>query len=44
VQRSVYGKLHRGQLDESGLTVAELKRLANTLVDTLKHVHHGRIK
>jgi putative nucleotidyltransferase with HDIG domain len=44
VQRIVYGKLHNGQLDESGLTVAELKKLANTLVDTLKHAHHGRIE
>jgi putative nucleotidyltransferase with HDIG domain len=44
VQRIVYGKLHNGQLDESGLTVAELKQLANTLVDMLKHAHHGRIE
>jgi len=44
VQRIVYGKLHLGQLDESGLTVAELKKLANTLVDTLKHANHGRIE
>jgi membrane-associated HD superfamily phosphohydrolase len=44
VQRIVYGKLHLGQLDESGLTVAELKKLANTLVDTLKHAHHVRIE
>jgi putative nucleotidyltransferase with HDIG domain len=44
VQRIVYGKLHLGQLDESGLTVAELKKLANTLVVTLKHANHGRIE
>jgi cyclic-di-AMP phosphodiesterase PgpH len=44
VQRIVYGKLHLGQLDESGLTVAELKKLANTLVETLKHANHGRIE
>jgi putative nucleotidyltransferase with HDIG domain len=44
VQRIVYGKLHLGQLDESGLAVAELRRLSNTLVDTLKHAHHVRIE
>jgi hypothetical protein len=44
VQRIVYGKLHNGQLDESSLTVADLRRLANTLVDTLKHAHHVRIE
>jgi len=44
VQRIVYGKLHNGQLDESSLAVSELKKLANTLVDTLKHAHHVRIE
>jgi len=44
VQRIVYGKLHNGQLDESSMTVAELRQLANTLVDTLKHAHHVRIE
>src|SRR5262249_12511983 len=44
VQRIVYGKLHLGQLDESGLAVAELRKLSNTLVDTLKHAHHVRIE
>jgi putative nucleotidyltransferase with HDIG domain len=44
VQRIVYGKLHLGQLDESGLAVADLRRLSNTLVDTLKHAHHVRIE
>ncbi len=44
VQRIVYGKLHLGQLDESGLTMSELKTLANTLVETLKHAHHVRIE
>ncbi len=44
IQRIVYGKLHLGQLDESGLTVAELKKLANTLVETVRHANHGRIE
>lgn len=44
VQRIVYGKLHLGQLDESGLTVADLRRISNSLMDTIKHAHHGRIE
>ena len=44
VQRIVYGKLHLGQLDESGLSVADLKILAATLVETLQHAHHVRIE
>lgn len=44
VQRIVYGKLHLGQLDESGLTMSELKTLANQLVETLKASHHVRIE
>src|SRR5262249_12151843 len=44
VARIVFGKLPLGQLDESGLTVAEIRRLSNTLVDTLKHAHHVRIE
>jgi hypothetical protein len=44
VQRIVYGKLHLGQLDESGLSVADLKILAATLVENLKHAHHVRIE
>jgi hypothetical protein len=44
VQRIVYGKLHLGQLDESGLAVAELRRIANSLEETIKHAFHGRIE
>ncbi|MBI4508732.1 MAG: HDIG domain-containing protein, partial [Deltaproteobacteria bacterium] len=44
VQRIVYGKLHLGQLDDSGLTMAELRTIANTLVEILKHAHHVRIE
>lgn len=44
VQRIVYGKLHLGQLDESGLTVADLKTIANKLVEILEHAHHVRIE
>jgi putative nucleotidyltransferase with HDIG domain len=44
VQRIVYGKLHLGQLDQSGLTVADLRRISASLVETIKHAHHGRIE
>lgn len=44
VQRIVYGKLHLGQLDESGLSVADLRVVAGSLVKTIKHAHHGRIE
>lgn len=44
VQRIVYGKLHLGQLDDSGLTAADLRRISNSLIETIKHAHHGRIE
>jgi putative nucleotidyltransferase with HDIG domain len=44
VQRIVYGKLHLGQLDQSGLTVADLRKISNSLMETIKHAHHGRIE
>jgi len=44
VQRIVYGKLHLGQLDNSGLTAADLRRISNSLIETIKHAHHGRVE
>lgn len=44
VQRIVFGKLRLGQLDQSGLTSADLKALCNSLVDTLKNSFHVRIE
>lgn len=44
VQRIVYGKLHLGQLDESGLSMADLRRINDSLRETIKHAHHGRIE
>src|SRR5690606_13449301 len=35
---------HLGQLDDSGLTVADLRRISSSLVETIKHAHHGRIE
>jgi cyclic-di-AMP phosphodiesterase PgpH len=44
VQRIVYGKLHLGQLDESGMSMADLRKISNSLRETIKHAHHGRIE
>jgi putative nucleotidyltransferase with HDIG domain len=44
VQRIVFVKLHQGQLDESGLTLADLRTITTQLVDTLCNVHHSRIR
>ena len=44
VQRIVYGKLHLGQLDESGLSMADLRKIHDSLRETIKHAHHGRIE
>nr|MBA3540398.1 HDIG domain-containing protein [Deltaproteobacteria bacterium] len=44
VQRIIYGKLHLGQLDESGLSMSELRLVANSLRETIRHANHGRIE
>jgi putative nucleotidyltransferase with HDIG domain len=44
VQRIVYGKLHVGQLDESGLSMGDLRRLTESLRETIRHANHGRIE
>ncbi len=44
VQRIVYGKLHLGQLDDSGLSMADLRKLSNSLIETIKHAHHVRVE
>jgi putative nucleotidyltransferase with HDIG domain len=44
VQRIVYGKLHLGQLDESGLSMSDLRRISDSLKETIRHANHGRIE
>ncbi|HSK00281.1 MAG TPA: HDIG domain-containing protein, partial [Kofleriaceae bacterium] len=44
VQRIVYGKLHLGQLDESGLSMADLRRISDSLREAIRHANHGRIE
>ncbi|HEX7702886.1 MAG TPA: HDIG domain-containing protein, partial [Kofleriaceae bacterium] len=42
VQRIVYGKLHSGQLDEAGLSMAELRKITASLCETIRQGIHGR--
>jgi putative nucleotidyltransferase with HDIG domain len=44
VQQIVFSKLSQGQLDETGLSLADLRIVVNTLVDTLINMYHARIK
>ncbi|MCP4674971.1 MAG: HDIG domain-containing protein [Deltaproteobacteria bacterium] len=44
VQRIIFSKLYQGQLDETGLSVSDLRVVANTLVDALVNMYHARIK
>ena len=44
IQRVVLTKLQSGQLDESGLTLEDLRVMTSRLASTLVNTHHGRIK
>jgi cyclic-di-AMP phosphodiesterase PgpH len=44
VQRIMFTKLTQGQVDETGLSLADLRIVANTLVDALVSMYHARIK
>jgi putative nucleotidyltransferase with HDIG domain len=44
IQRVIFTKLKSGQLDESGLTLEDIRTLANKMADTLVNMFHGRIK
>ena len=43
VHSIVLDRLHDGQLDESGLTITDLKRLEDCLVRGLTAVFHNRV-
>jgi membrane-associated HD superfamily phosphohydrolase len=43
VRSIILDRLHDGQLDESGLTITDLKALEETLVHGLTAVFHNRI-
>src|SRR4030095_10642993 len=44
IRRIVFQKLKAGQLDESGLTLTDLRILTDRLAATLVNMSHGRVK
>ena len=44
IRRVIFTKLAAGQLDESGLTLQDLRILADRMASTLVNMYHGRIK
>src|SRR5205823_3245119 len=44
IQRVVFTKLSSGQLDESGLTIEDLRIMTSRMASTLVNMYHGRIK
>jgi putative nucleotidyltransferase with HDIG domain len=44
IQRILFTKLKQGQLDESGLDMADLRTISNRMAETLVNMHHHRIK
>ncbi|MBM4362195.1 MAG: HDIG domain-containing protein, partial [Deltaproteobacteria bacterium] len=44
IQRVLFTKLASGQLDDSGLTVEDLRVLVTRMADALVNMHHHRIK
>jgi len=41
VQRIVYGKLHLGQLDDSGLSMRDLRQISDSLREAIRQATHG---
>lgn len=44
VQRIIFVKLKQGQLDESGLTLEDLRVLTIRVTETLLNIYHGRVR
>ncbi len=44
IRRVVFTKLASGQLDDSGLTVVDLRIIVNRMASALLNMYHGRIK
>src|SRR5215468_10195227 len=44
IQRVIFTKLKSAQLDDSGLTMDDLKTLTLRMSDTLVNMYHGRVK
>jgi cyclic-di-AMP phosphodiesterase PgpH len=43
IYRTIYSKIRQTQLDESGMTIEDIHRVCETLIDTLVTGAHGRI-
>jgi len=44
VQKVMFTKLQSGQLDDSGLTIEDLRTMTGRMASTLVNMYHGRIK
>jgi putative nucleotidyltransferase with HDIG domain len=44
IQRIIFTKLGAGQLDESGLTIEDLRMMTSRMASTLVNMYHGRVK
>lgn len=44
VQRVIFVKMQQGQLDESGLSIADIRTLATHITDALVNAYHKRIR
>ena len=44
IRRVVFTKLSAGQLDDSGLTLSDLRIMTERMAATLVNMYHGRIK
>jgi cyclic-di-AMP phosphodiesterase PgpH len=44
VQRVIFVKMHQGQLDESGLSIEDIRMLAMHITDALVNAYHKRIR
>src|SRR3954470_1075913 len=44
VQRVMFTKLQSGQLDDSGLTIEDLRTMTGRMASTLVNMYHGRVK
>jgi membrane-associated HD superfamily phosphohydrolase len=44
IERVVFAKLNAGQLDDSGLTLRDLRIMTTRLALTLVNTYHGRVR
>jgi putative nucleotidyltransferase with HDIG domain len=44
VRQIIFTKLEKGILDESGLSIADLRKIADSMVESVRSAMHGRVK